>query len=117
MASAFVDPTEDLRVAGPLTPPGAVTAKSERSAAKEAEQAAVRKRRWIAHFERRFILRMETRAEVRRLQAKLSQMAMQKDYWRQRCAENINARHAAEAEVTRLNGVLADSIDGLLVTK
>jgi hypothetical protein len=60
---------------------------------------------------------METRAEVRRLQAKLSQMAMQKDYWRQRSAENLNARHAAEAEVTRLNGVLANSVDRLLVTK
>ena len=117
MASAFVDPTEDLRVAEPLTRPGAGPAKSVRSTAKEAEQAAVRKRRWIAHFERRFILRMETRAEVRRLQAKLAQMAMQKDYWRQRCAENINARHAAEAEVTRLNGVLADSVNRLLVTK
>ena len=77
----------------------------------------MRKRRWIAHFERRFVLRMETRAEVRRLQAKLSQMAMQKDYWRQRSAENLNARHTAEAEVTRLNGVLANSVDRLLVTK
>lgn len=117
MASAFVDPTEDLRVAAPLSRPGGVPAESGRSAAKEAEQAAVRKRRWIAHFERRFILRMETRAEVRRLQAKLSQMAMQKDYWRQRCAENINARHAAEAEVARLDAVRADSVDRLLVTK
>lgn len=117
MASAFVDPTEDLLVAASTAHSGVVTAKSARSAAKEAEQAAVRKRRWIAHFERRFILRMETRAEVRRLQAKLSQMAMQKDYWRQRSAENLNARHAAEAEVTRLNGVLANSVDRLLVTK
>jgi hypothetical protein len=117
MASAFVDPTEALRVAGPLSRPDVVATESIRPTASDKEQAAVRKKRWIAHFERRFILRMETRAEVRRLQAKLSQMAMQKDYWRQRCAENINARHAAEAETTRLNGLLAESMKDLLVTK
>jgi hypothetical protein len=117
MASAFVDPTEDLRAAEPLSRADAVSAGSGRPTATEREQAEVRKRRWIAHFERRFILRMETKAEVRRLQAKLSQMAMQKDYWRQRCAENTNARHAVEAEVARLNGVLADSMGHLLVTK
>jgi hypothetical protein len=115
MAHVFVDPTEDLRAAEPPSRADAVSA--GHPTATEREQAEVRKRRWIAHFERRFILRMETRAEVRRLQAKLSQMAMQKDYWRQRCAESIDACHAAEAEVARLNRVLADSTGHLLVTK
>jgi hypothetical protein len=66
---------------------------------------------------RRFIHRSGARAELRRLQSRLSLLAMQKDYWRQRCVELVDANGAAEAELAHLRRVLADSMGQPVLTK
>jgi hypothetical protein len=72
-------------------------------------QDGARNREWIA--------RTDADQEVKRLQEKVSLLAMQKSYWRQRSAEHLNACRAAEAEVTRINEALAESKARLEVTR
>jgi hypothetical protein len=45
--------------------------------------------------------------EAAHLQRKVSVLAMQKQYWWQRCTEHREARRTAEAEVGRLRELLA----------
>lgn len=66
---------------------------------------------------RRLLHRSGAWAEVRRLQRKLSFLAMQKDYWRQRCAELVDAQGAVEAELTQLRRVTAESMGQPVLTK
>jgi hypothetical protein len=49
---------------------------------------------------------MDTQVQVRKLEDKVSLLAMQKDYWWQRSTEDRSARHLAEAEVRRLKAAL-----------
>ena len=42
------------------------------------------------------------------LEEKLSLLAMERNYWRQRCVEQADARRAVEAERTRLEQRVAD---------
>ena len=42
---------------------------------------------------------------------------MQKDYWRQRCAELADAHGTVEAELAQLRRVLADSMAQPVLTK
>ena len=66
---------------------------------------------------REWIARHDTDRELKRLQDKVSLLAMQKNYWQQRSAEHLNACRAAEAEVSRLNEALAESKARLEVTR
>jgi hypothetical protein len=80
-----------------------------RDGAEHGSRDEISNREWIAHI--------DADQEVKRLQERVSLLAMQKDYWRQRSAEHLNACRAAEAEVTRLNEALADSKARLEVTR
>lgn len=66
---------------------------------------------------RRFIHRSGARAELKRLQSRLSFLAMQRDYWRQRCAELVDAHGTVEAELAQLRLVLAESMAQPVLTK
>ncbi len=49
-----------------------------------------------------------THTERAKLEEKLSLLAMERNYWRQRCVEQADARRAVEAERTRLERRIAD---------
>jgi hypothetical protein len=66
---------------------------------------------------RRFIHRSGAKAELRRLESRLSVLAMQKDYWRLRCADLVDAHGAAEAELVELRRVVAESLGQPVLTK
>jgi hypothetical protein len=66
---------------------------------------------------RRLIPRSGARAEIKRLQSRLSFLAMQKDYWRQRCAELADTNDAIEAELTQLRRFVAESLAQPVLTK
>jgi hypothetical protein len=66
---------------------------------------------------RKWIAGIDADQEVKRLQERVSLLAMQKNYWQQRSAEHLDACRAAEAEVTRLNEALAESKARLEVTR
>jgi hypothetical protein len=56
---------------------------------------------------------MDTQSEANhteraKLEEKLSLLAMERDYWRQRCVEQADARRALEAERARLEKRLAE---------
>jgi hypothetical protein len=42
---------------------------------------------------------------------------MQKEYWRQRCADLVDANGVAEAELAHLRRLVADSFDQSVLTK
>jgi hypothetical protein len=66
---------------------------------------------------REWIVRTGADQEVKRLQEKVSLLAMQRNYWQHRSAEHLSACRSAEAEVTRLNEALAESKARLEVTR
>ncbi|MGD0312374.1 MAG: hypothetical protein ABSC90_07915 [Acidimicrobiales bacterium] len=54
-------------------------------------------------------------AERITLEEKLSLLAMERNYWRQRCLEQADARRAAEAERARLEErIIHEDPDGLV---
>jgi hypothetical protein len=53
---------------------------------------------------------------MRRLQGKVSQLSMQRDYWKQRCTELNDSRHAVATELARLRDAPGESKARVLIT-
>ena len=70
-----------------------------------------------ARSRRQLTTRVDAETEMERLQEKVSLLAMQKEYWQQRAAEQATELREAEAEVARLHEALTAAANRVLVAK
>lgn len=106
MASTFVDiPEFVLNVA----PTRADTPAMTQNPAQESAESG-RSVRFIRRGSRRAAARAEAERELERLRAKVSVLAMQKDYWWQLSVEHASALRVAEAELAGLREAQAPDL-------